>query len=792
MNNQGIAPEHYTDLQKSGLLDDTIKEAGIKSVQPDQIDKKLGFNIDGLTSMYEIPFDGNYSRYKVFYEQGKEFNKDGNKKPKYLVQKDKNNRLYIPLKAASILNSISTPLDIAEGEKKALKACQEGLFCIGITGLWNWKVKDENKLIPDFDKVALEGRTIYLVPDNDWQEPDRKGERKNLKKAVNGLAYLLIDRGAKVYWRELPQEEDKIGLDDYLCTHSINELKQLPVHEIKKHSLEELISKASSKTPPDEIQEIIKRITNLKKESERSQCINRLSDKTKIKKSAIGSDIKTYTQQDSRKHECKPTLCANFPGLIDILTNENGSTLFMVKEGDNFRYTTEWELSSGEHYIPPNQQSLPFMLPRVSKVKEWLQSNDDTHLFKDLKAYFKRFSYLPDEQWLIVVCLTILSYLQDHRDVHYLPMLLFFAVPERGKSRTGKSMAYVSYRGIHLVELREANLFRYSQDMRATLFFDIMNLWKKAEKTGTEDILLLRYEKGAKAARVLFPEKGAFEDTRHYEIFGSTILATNEAIHKILDTRCIPITMPNRPGNYENPVPEMGQEMKERLTAWRARVIDNPLPEMESVEGINGRLWDISKSMFQVCKLVYPEGLTILKNALLEVAAQKKEDKKVGIEGQIIEAIDDLSSDEKTLPEWKIPQKQLLELLNESRPEQHQLTPQYLGRKLKAIGINTRKIHGYAEIQLKKSEFNTLLEQYGVVEPHPLTETLLNPTTLPSTDMLDAYTGRVLVESQESTTNSLPTQSVENKEIGSLVESSSELQEGEEGIFKGDLTEVEI
>jgi hypothetical protein len=795
MSNRTLAPEHYADLHKSGLSDDTIRDAGIKSVPLDQINKKLGNNIDGIISMYEIPFDDNYSRYKVFYEQGKEFKKDGDKKPKYLARQGSSNRLYIPAAAKSILDDVNIPLEIIEGEKKTLKACQGGLHCIGITGLWNWKVKDNYELIPDFNEIALDGRTVYLVPDNDWLLPNRKGERKNLKQAVHRLAYLLIDRGAKVYLRELPQGEDKIGLDDYLCNHSVDEFKQLPVREIRKLTLDEMLSNASPKTPPDEIQEIIKRIANLKKESERSLYVNKLSDKTKITKTAIISDIKGYSQQGPNKYKSKPVLCANFPGLIDIVIDdaqEDGTTLFMVKEGNSIHFKVEWELKSGDCYIPPSQRSLPFILPRASKVKELLQSGNDTQLFKDLIIYFKRFSYLPEEQWIIVVCLTFLTYIQDHRDVHYLPMLLFFAVPERGKSRTGKSMAYVSYRGIHLVELREANLFRYSQDMKATLFFDIMNLWKKAEKTGTEDILLLRYEKGAKAARVLFPEKGAFEDTVHYDIFGSTILATNEAIHKILDTRCIPITMPNKPGNYENPVPEMGQETKERLTAWRARVIDSPLPEMEPVKGINGRLWDISKSMFQVCKLVYPEGLTTLKNALLAVAEQKKEDKKAGIEGQIIEAIDELSSDKKILPEWEIWQSTLLESLNENRPEQHQLTPQYLGRKLKAIGIKTRKVQGYAEIQLKKSAFNTLLEQYGVVEPQSLAETLPLSTTPSSADTLSTYTGGESVESQGSATNSLPTQGIESEEVRGLVESGRELQEDEKDIYEGDLTEVEI
>jgi len=729
-----LAPEHYCDLTKSGLTDNTIQEADIKSVPPGQVNKKLGFNMDGLVSMYEIPFDEEYSRFKLFYEDGKAFNKDGSNKPKYITKKDSGNRLYMPSTVTTVLDDVSTPIDITEGEKKALKACQEGLHCIGITGLWNWKVKGEGKLIPDFDKIALDGRSVYLVPDNDWLQPNRKGESKNLKQAVKGLAYLLIARGAKVYRRELPQDNRKIGLDDYLCNHSVEELKQLPVYEIRSLTLEEKMEKVSSSTPFDEIQEVINDIANLNSESEKSQYVNSLNKKTNIKKASIQSDMKKYAQQGSGKAISKQTFCANFPGLIDVViddTKEDGSTLFMVKEGDNIHYTAEWKMRSGECYIPPGQKSLPFKLPRVSKVKEWYQSDNNTHLFKDLIAYFKRFSYLPDEQLLVVICNVFLTYIQDHKDVNYLPMLLFWAVPERGKSRTGKTMTYVCFRGIHVVELREANLFRYSQDMRATLFFDIMNLWKTAEASKTADILLLRYEKGAKVSRVLFPEKGAFEDTVHYDIYGSTIMATNEAVHKILDSRCIPITMPNKPSSsYEDPKEEKALELKERLTAWRARVIDKHLPEVEAIEGLGGRLWDISKPMLQVCKLVCPDVLNSLIKALREVSSQKTEDRNAGIEGQIVEAIDELSSDKKTLPEWEILQSELLGLLNEDRPEQHQLTPQYLGKKLKAIGIKTRKVHGYAEIRLKKSEFDTLLVQYGIIEPLPLEETLPNATTL--------------------------------------------------------------
>ena len=270
-------------------------------------------------------------------------------------------------------------------------------------------------------------------------------------------------------------------------------------------------------------------------------------------------------------------------------------------------------------------------------------------------------------------------------------MLLFFAVPERGKSRTGKSITYISYRGIHVVDLREANLFRFSQNLKATIFFDLMDLWKKAEKNGAEDILLLRYEKGAQASRVIYPEKGAFNDMVFYDVYGSTLIATNKAVHKILSSRCININMPNKPGDYENPTPEKAQELKERLTAWRARVMNKPLPEIDLIQGLNGRLWDISKPLLQVCRLVYSQGFDELKNALLEVAGQRVEDKKESIEGQIIATLQELSP--KGLTEWIIKTSDLLKGLNEERPDTHKLTSQYVGKKLKVMGLHTTDVH---------------------------------------------------------------------------------------------------
>ncbi len=195
-----LAPEHRENLKKSGLSEETILEAGIRAVPVDQFKKRLGSLDKGIESLMEIPFsvfdDNEYSRYKVWYQKG-------HKGPKYLTKKGSVNRLYIPRKALDVLGDVSVRLDITEGEKKALKACQEGLHCIGITGLWNWKVKDSEKLIPDFDRIALQQREIVITPDSDWIEDDKHGNLKNLAQAVSRLASALIKKGAKVYWRSL-------------------------------------------------------------------------------------------------------------------------------------------------------------------------------------------------------------------------------------------------------------------------------------------------------------------------------------------------------------------------------------------------------------------------------------------------------------------------------------------------------------------------------------------------------------------------------------------------------------
>jgi hypothetical protein len=136
------------------------------------ISKQLKLIDSGVLSAYRIPFDAGYSRFKLFYSEDAPI---GVKRPKYIQKAGQANRLYIPPSLPEHeLQSLST-LYFTEGEKKALKAVQEGLPCIGITGLWNWKRKGTDDLIPDFGNINLAGREIIIIPDSDWLDLGKKG-----------------------------------------------------------------------------------------------------------------------------------------------------------------------------------------------------------------------------------------------------------------------------------------------------------------------------------------------------------------------------------------------------------------------------------------------------------------------------------------------------------------------------------------------------------------------------------------------------------------------------------------
>jgi putative DNA primase/helicase len=249
-----LLAKHLAELRASGLTDETIHRAGLYS-EPDheQIRQLLGWNkmTCFLGPALVIPYpnrDGQDAGYRRVKPDKPLVDGDGRAR-KYESPKGRANRAYFPPGTLAALRDPAAALLITEGEKKALKADQEGFPCVGLSGVWNWSKKREadeagrkvgpRELIDDLAGIAWQGRPVYLVFDSDAVRND------HVRDAEYALAVALTKRGAAVKVVALPDgpagddgEPAKVGLDDYLLAHTADDLRALLAEAVDPAEIE--------------------------------------------------------------------------------------------------------------------------------------------------------------------------------------------------------------------------------------------------------------------------------------------------------------------------------------------------------------------------------------------------------------------------------------------------------------------------------------------------------------------------------------------------------------------------
>lgn len=110
---------------------------------------------------------------------------------------------------------------ITEGEKKTLAGLLAGFPVIGLGGVYSWL--SEGELLPELDAFKWKGRDVYICFDSDGQyNPHILAAEARL------VDELQRRRGAACYLVRIPQDGDaKMGLDDYLLTHSVGGFEAL-------------------------------------------------------------------------------------------------------------------------------------------------------------------------------------------------------------------------------------------------------------------------------------------------------------------------------------------------------------------------------------------------------------------------------------------------------------------------------------------------------------------------------------------------------------------------------------
>jgi hypothetical protein len=152
-------------------------------------------------------------------------------KDKYLSPPGRGNLLYfVPGTPPELLRDTGLPVVITEGEKKTLalyrlaehESAALRFLPVGLGGVWNWrgtigKTNDEKGarrdvkgVIPDFDLITWEKRTVFIIFDANV------ATNESVRAARYQLGKELKRRGATVHFVDLPQIDGVNGVDDLL------------------------------------------------------------------------------------------------------------------------------------------------------------------------------------------------------------------------------------------------------------------------------------------------------------------------------------------------------------------------------------------------------------------------------------------------------------------------------------------------------------------------------------------------------------------------------------------------
>lgn len=238
INNNITPPKTTKNQENQDFLNNDFKKSGIRQeVINKYIQNDLLISTDTGWELYYPELTNNA---KSDYYTTRLKNPTTN--AKYIKPEGQQSRLFRPLHLSpdSLLNS-SECIIITEGEKKAIKAVQEGFNCVSLAGVWCWKTnfdketeqESECGIINDIKELNLKGKIVGLCFDADlW-------EKEQVKTALYSLAcYFISEKKAKVKIIMLPKGKEK-GIDDYLIAYGRDSFQKL-MDDAKEYSLKDI------------------------------------------------------------------------------------------------------------------------------------------------------------------------------------------------------------------------------------------------------------------------------------------------------------------------------------------------------------------------------------------------------------------------------------------------------------------------------------------------------------------------------------------------------------------------
>ena len=213
-----ISDAHQAMLEKSGIMLEHAIDRGYETITESERLRVLGFVNDacGLVPGLLVPVrDVRGSVWGYQYRPDvPRVNKDG-RAIKYETPWHQYMGIDIPLDAAANIDDPTVPLFITEGSKKADCAALHGPCCVALLGVWGFRARNPKGgigALGAWNDVVLNGRRVIISYDGDL------ARKPSVAKAVCYLAEFLKSRKAIVEFLHLPDEKEKVGIDDFLMS----------------------------------------------------------------------------------------------------------------------------------------------------------------------------------------------------------------------------------------------------------------------------------------------------------------------------------------------------------------------------------------------------------------------------------------------------------------------------------------------------------------------------------------------------------------------------------------------